>query len=179
MVARKGVVADHRRQVRDSDRDALQNQHGLPHRSGAKEHPGYQDEMKGEKHGEQVAHPVRDQPGAGQLCGQGRQSHLTPLIETVQQSPDQETPPQPIAEPGMPEPADKEDHHDVDVSPADASPAAAQRYIEIVAEPAPQRDMPALRPEFGDRAREIGATEVDGQLDAEQARDADRHVGNA
>ena len=53
---------------------------------------------------------------------------------------------------------------------------AAQRDVEIVAQPARQRDVPAL-PEVGWRLRQVGREEVARELDAEQLGQTARDVG--
>ena len=59
--------------------------------------------------------------------------------------------------------------------PPEAVPRAAQRDVEIVAQPARQADMPAP-PEILQRCGAIGLVEIVRESIAEQGRDADRHV---
>ena len=63
-----------------------------------------------------------------------------------------------------------------DVAPPLALPVAAERDVEVVAQPGRERDVPAP-PELRRARGAVRTVEVPGQLDAEDAREAERHVG--
>ena len=68
--------------------------------------------------------------------------------------------------------------HDVEVAvglPL-AAPVAAERDVEVVAEPSRQRHMPPP-PEVRDGRRGVRPIEILGELEAEDAAESDRHVG--
>ncbi len=59
-----------------------------------------------------------------------------------------------------------------------AMAVAAEWFVEIVADPGRQRDVPSP-PELGERAGNIGRIEILPQPEAEHAGEPDRHVGVA
>ncbi len=75
----------------------------------------------------------------------------------------------------VPEAAEQHGHDEVHVGAAAALAVAAQRDVQVVAQPARQGDVPAA-PEVLDGARRVRRVEVLGQLEAEQQRDADGDV---
>ncbi len=78
----------------------------------------------------------------------------------------------------MPQGAQHKDDHQVAVGLGGAVAVAAKRDIDVVAEEARQRHMPAL-PELGDRARGVGAVEIAREAETHHARHADGHIGIA
>ena len=91
----------------------------------------------------------------------------------VQRPPDHEGPRR-----AVPESAQQHDDRQVHVG-ADAPLAvAAERHVQIVAQPRRQRNVPAA-PELGDRLRAVGRVEVLREHEAEHQAEADRHVGVA
>lgn len=78
----------------------------------------------------------------------------------------------------MPEATDKKDDKRVAHHLGFAYTAAAQRDVDIVAEPGGERDVPAA-PELGNVAAEIGYLEVTHQVDAEEFGAADGNVAIA
>ena len=78
----------------------------------------------------------------------------------------------------MPEPAEQHRQHDVDVGAKAALAVAAQGDVEIVAEPARERHVPAS-PKLAQRRRCVRPIEVLRQAKAEQQGNSDRHVGVA
>ena len=76
----------------------------------------------------------------------------------------------------VPQAGQRHRHHQVEIEPPGAAAAAAERDVDVVAQPARQRHVPAP-PEIDDVERPIGRVEVERQLDAEQARGAERHLG--
>lgn len=69
----------------------------------------------------------------------------------------------------VPQAAQKEDGERVADNEATAHPTAAKRYVDVIAKPSVQRNMPTP-PELGYIARKIGQVEVFHQPDAEQFR---------
>ena len=103
---------------------------------------------------------------------------FTPLAlrhqtEAVVEAPDHEGPVRPV-----PQPADRHGRNEVPQLGPLAATVAAQRDVDVVAQPARQRHVPAP-PEVLDRGRRVGLVEVVGEADAHQQGDADRHVGVA
>ena len=94
-------------------------------------------------------------------------------IHAVQTAPEDERPAR-----AVPQPA--EQHRDDQVQVASRRPlaVAAERDVEVVAQKARQRHVPAP-PELDDVLRLVGRVEVERQLHAEHARQTDRHVGVA
>lgn len=102
-----------------------------------------------------------------------------PLVEPVQRAPDEKRPADAVTEAGMPQAADNENGHDIRVVAQRPGTAAAERDVEVVAEPVAERNVPARRPEFGGRKRKIGPAEILHQPDAEEQRQTDRDIGIA
>lgn len=88
----------------------------------------------------------------------------------VEQAPAQECPRR-----AMPQSGGREHDQQVAVGRERAAAVAAEREIEIVAEPGAEGHVPAA-PELGDRAAGIGPEKILGEADAEHPRQADRHV---
>ena len=88
-------------------------------------------------------------------------------------APDQEIPTG-----AVPQSAEQHGQHQVAVGAPGAVAAAAERNVQIVAQPAGERDVPAP-PEVGDAGGQVRAAEIDREMKAEQLRHADRHVGIA
>ena len=78
----------------------------------------------------------------------------------------------------VPEAAEHHRDNQVAIAPPLPVSAATERDIEVVAQPAGERHVPAP-PEILDRDGGIGAVEVLREGDAEQQGDADRHIGVA
>ena len=78
----------------------------------------------------------------------------------------------------VPQAGERKDDEQVQAGAAQPTAASAQRDIEIVPEPAGQRDMPPP-PVFADRAGEIRVVEVFRQGDTEEFSDADGHIAVA
>lgn len=76
----------------------------------------------------------------------------------------------------MPEPTQQENDKRVTDHLCLRAAAAAQRDIDVIAEPSRQRNVPSA-PELGNVAAEIRHVEVAHQPDAEQLRSADGDVG--
>ena len=73
----------------------------------------------------------------------------------------------------VPQAAEQHRQHQVDVGAARALAVAAQRHVEVVAQPGRQRDVPAS-PEVREADRRVRIAEVVDQRDAEHQRRADR-----
>ena len=78
----------------------------------------------------------------------------------------------------MPQSADKHDGHEVHVSSQCAFAISAQRHVDVVAQEARQRHVPAA-PEVDDVRGPVRRIEICGKLDAEHAGQPDRHLGIA
>ena len=180
MVGGKRIVRDQRWQSWQRSDDLAQDQHGLIDRGSAEKDPAQQDQVKGKEDAEgdrpSASGSIGSRPGPLPKLAAG---DAAPLIEAIEHAPGQKRPADAIAEPGVPEPADHEDDHDIGILPQGPGPAAPEGKVDIVPEPAPQRYMPALRPELGHACRQVGPPEILAQIDAEQARNADSHVGIA
>ena len=88
----------------------------------------------------------------------------------MQRAPDDEFPGR-----AVPEAAEHHGQQQIAVGPEPAVPVAAERDVEIVAQPARQRHVPAP-PEVGQRLGPVGLVEVALEAIAEQRRDADGDV---
>ena len=129
---------------------------------------------RAEEHPEQHRDHERERPFAGAksrkaIAGEPPQQDG----ERPGDAPDQEGPVR-----AMPE-AGQAHHHDQHAGLSrERTFAAAERDVEIVADPGRQRDVPTL-PEGLRRARKIRLAEIGCQPQPEQERDAERHVGIA
>ena len=86
----------------------------------------------------------------------------------VQSAPDHEGPVR-----AVPQAAEQHGQHQVDVGARCAAAIAAERHVEIVAQPGRQRDVPAP-PEIGEADRRVRHAEVVRQAETEAQRGADR-----
>jgi len=84
-------------------------------------------------------------------------------IRPVQTTPDDEGPVR-----AVPQPAHQEHYHQVAQPAPYRHPVAAKRDVEVILEPARERDMPAF-PELRYRLRKIGSPEIDHQVIAQDA----------
>src|SRR5262249_28762758 len=153
-------------------------EHGHPLHGVEEEEPAEGDEGIGERD----AHPP-DDPAAGvapaPVPGEtpAERRALPQAVrcesEAVVQAPEPEVPRRAV-------PQAAEEHRDRQVHGLheQAAPPAAQRDVDVVADPARQRDVPAL-PELGDVARDVGVPEVRWQLEPQHAREPDRDVAVA
>src|SRR5215469_12713786 len=78
----------------------------------------------------------------------------------------------------VPQAAEQHRDHQVAVRLQLAMAIPAQRNVKIIAEPTRERNVPPA-PEVGDAGSEIGTAEVYREMEAEQQRHADGHVGIA
>ena len=118
-----------------------------------------------------------DEQGLGLL--EGWPESLPPLFqsgafhnqkETVIEAPEDEGPTRP-----MPEAAEEKDEEQIQECPDCSLSAAAERDVEVVAEPARQGDMPSP-PEFADRAGDIRVVEVFREMKTKESAYANGHV---
>src|SRR6187402_3060376 len=91
-------------------------------------------------------------------------------VAAVQQAPDDEGPCR-----AVPKATQEHGEDQVQVAAQASVAVSAQRYIEVVPKKTRQRHVPTT-PEVADVARLVGRIEVQRQLNAEHARQADRHV---
>ena len=75
----------------------------------------------------------------------------------------------------VPEAGDQEHDHEVPIGGRCRAAIATERDVQVVAEPARQRHVPAP-PELGDRARSVWPVEVLREADAEHEREPEGHV---
>ena len=136
---------------------------GLAEGLGAEEHPGQVDQQVGEQterdEGER-ARPVAVEPRTQHALGRE--------IQAVQSAPDHEGPAG-----AMPEAAEQHRRHQRRIRAALAVTIAAERNVEIVAQPRRQRDVPAP-PEIGEADRRVRKAEVVRHREAQAHRRADR-----
>ena len=102
--------------------------------------------------------------------GRPRHQRSTHERRPVDSAPDDERPAG-----AVPEPADEHREHEVAVREERAAAVAAERDVEVVAQPARQRHVPAP-PEVRDRRRRVRRVEVLREGEAEEERDPDRDV---
>ena len=133
-------------------------------RVGAEEHPA------DHHHDEQIRvaewrWQTPDQPGEAQS--------LRDEERPVVQAPDDEVPAR-----AVPQTAQEEHQDEVAVHPSRADAVAAERDVQVIAEPRRERDVPAA-PELLDGVGDVRPPEVLGEPEAEHPPEADRHVGVA
>src|SRR5262245_66079918 len=75
----------------------------------------------------------------------------------------------------MPEAAQKKHDHEVAIRPRRRGAIAAERYVEVVAEPGRQRNVPAS-PEVLHRLRHVRPPEILREAEAEHSPEAEGHV---
>ena len=90
--------------------------------------------------------------------------------EAVVQAPQQEVPGGPV-----PETRQRPDNKDVQHMAELSDPIAAERDVNIFAEPGPERNVPAP-PEFRNAFRGIGQVEVFREVEAQHHSQSDRHI---
>ena len=78
----------------------------------------------------------------------------------------------------VPQAAQQHGQHQIAIRHPAAVAIAAQRDVQIVAQPARERNVPAM-PEIGDAEGQVRAAEIDREMKAEQQRHADGHIGIA
>jgi len=140
------------------------------HRLGAEHQPPQTDEVEREEDAGRAAPPVH--PVARGLGA--RHDRHPELVQrqrrAVQRAPEDE------ADGGaVPQSAQQHRDEQVAVGAQFAFAVAAQRNVEVVAQPCGERDMPPP-PEFGDGGRLVGGVEVLGEPESQQQGDADGHV---
>ncbi len=76
----------------------------------------------------------------------------------------------------VPDAAEQHRQHQVAVGFHRSVPVAAERYVEVIAQPVRQRDVPAL-PEFAQPLGPVRLVEIGRKAEAEQRRQRDRDIG--
>ena len=99
---------------------------------------------------------------------------LEPELFDREDSKQAQTPEQEVQVRAVPEPGREPDDQQIEDHAPAAAAAAAEREIQIVAEPRAERDVPPA-PELRHAQREIRAAEVLRQVEAEHPADADGH----
>ena len=153
------------REVRTHRGSALEGEDGLEHieciaeRLRPEEHPRHVHEEEGHEDRRDVPKHnriVRDAAASREL--------VDDEVAAVERTPHDEVP-----RSAVPQPTQEHREHEVAVGGEVRPPVAAERDVQVVAQPVRQRDVPAP-PELGDVARQVRLTEVDDEVDAEQAR---------
>jgi len=98
---------------------------------------------------------------------------VPPEQQAVIGAPEHEVPARPV-----PQAAEQHGQEEVQVGAGGAATVAAERDVEVVAQPGRQGDVPAL-PELARTRRQVGPVEVLRQPDSEEARESDGHVAVA
>src|SRR5438093_10004681 len=75
----------------------------------------------------------------------------------------------------VPEATQQHRHHEIAIGPPRPAAVAAEGDVEVVPQPARQRDVPS-RPELAEAARKVRAIEVDPEIETEDSRQADGDV---
>src|SRR5579871_5921585 len=75
----------------------------------------------------------------------------------------------------VPQTAQGEDQQQISRGDQRAAAIAAKRYVNVIAKPSRQRDVPAA-PEVRHARGDIGVVEILDELEAEESAEADRHV---
>ena len=148
----------------------MQHQLHGAHRIGAEEQPAEADQVESHEDTGQSAdrmHLVSRDFGAGD----DREPELVQRQRYAVQRPPQHE----ADRRAVPQPAENHGDEQVEIGAQAPLAVAAQRDVEIVAEPHRERDVPPP-PEFGDRGRVVGGVEVLREAEAQQQCQADGHV---
>ena len=78
----------------------------------------------------------------------------------------------------MPQAAEQHSEHQVAVGEPAPAAATAEGNVQVVAQPTGERNVPAP-PKIRHAGRQVGALEVDGEVEPEQFGHADGHIGVA
>ena len=136
---------------------------------GAKEYPADADQREGQDGAERIEPARRGRFSKSFRPAMRSQTQQRAVIA----APDHEVPTR-----AVPQAAQQHGQHQIAIGLQRAVPVAAQRNVEIVAQPAGERHVPAM-PEIGDAEGQIRAAEIHREMEAEQHRHADGHVGVA
>ena len=129
---------------------------------GAEENPAQQDNQEGDRDPQRPRKIVIETfPALAALEGE----HAA-----VQSTPDDKIPRR-----AVPESAEQHGDDQIEVSASDFAAVAAERNVEVFAQPGRKRDVPAP-PEIGDRFRAVGRIEIFREDKAEHEAEPDRHV---
>src|SRR5436190_2113745 len=120
--------------------------------------------MKHEQHQERVRDQRRHAYRANRALVPRADPALRDEIAAVQRAPGHERPVR-----AVPESAEEHRKHQVPVRTPRAAAISSEGDVEVIAQPAGKRDVPA-RPEFAEAAREVRPVEVDAEVEAEDAR---------
>ena len=134
----------------------------------AEENPAEAHEMESDNHGKHTA--PSDTAVSFRTMKQAAEELVYGKCYAVQSAPYDEIPRSTV-----PESAQQHGQNQVDVGTDLAFPVAAQRNVEVIAQPGGQGDVPAM-PKIGHAVRLIGGIEVDGETEAQQQGDTDGHV---
>ena len=148
----------------------VQHQRDGLHRLGAEHQPPQADDVERQEHARRAAPPVHLRPGGLGARNEGHPELVQRQGRAVQSAPEDET-----HRRAVPQSAQQHRQEQVAVGPDAALAVAAQRNVEVVAQPRRERDVPPP-PELGDRRRLVGCVEVLREAEAQQQGDADGHV---
>ena len=142
----------------------------LQHRAGVAEALGPEEHQADAEGEERRRHAQRSGPRPPEPLRPG--NHFVQRQErSVIEAPDDERPAR-----AVPQPAEQHREDQVAAHGDRSLARSAERDVEVIAEPARQRDVPTP-PEVADRRRGVGRVEVVGEAEPEKQRDADRDVG--
>ena len=148
----------------------VQHQRDGLHRLGAEHQPPQADDVERQEHARRAAPPVHLRSGGLGARNEGHPELVQRQSRAVQSAPKDET-----HRRAVPQSAQQHRQEQVAVGPDAALAVAAQRDVEVVAQPRRERDVPPP-PELGDRRRLVGCVEVFREAEAQQQGDADGHV---
>ena len=147
--------------------DAVQAEHprvdaaDVRRRAHAEQHPADHDEQERHRDGGHVRQPPAAAPS---------------MVRPDEQPAVVQAPRDEVQRRAVPEPAEAHRHEQVRVAAALALPVAAERDVEVVAQPGRERHVPPA-PELRRARRAVRPVEVPRQLDPEHPREPERHVG--
>ena len=112
-------------------------------------HPRPRDRVEEHKHRHNAVWPASPHGGDPFPPVQPQGHAVNHLHQPVQAAPEDERP-----HGAVPQPGDEHGRHEVDIRPDRSLAVAAQRYVDVVADPAGQRDVPAA-PELGGAGAQV------------------------
>ncbi len=137
----------------------------------AEKNPAKADKMEGEQHATHT-------PPAGAAVVLGTVQPVPKGLVRRQCQTVQTTPYHEIQRGTVPQPSQQHGHDQIEIGTEPALPVAAQRDVQVVAQPRRQGDVPTP-PELRHTGRLVGGTEVIGKLEPQEKGDANGHVAVA
>ena len=133
-------------------------------------HPRPRDRVEEHKHRHNAVCPAFPHGGDPFPSVQPQGHAVNHLHQPVQAAPKDKRP-----HGAVPQPGDEHGRHEVDIRPGSALAVAPQRYVDVVADPAGQRDVPAS-PELGGAGAQVRRPEVVGKPHAHHDAEPDGHI---